>query len=117
MQIRQAKQEDYSKIYPMIKDAFEGAEHSDGCEQDLVHRLQESSSFIPELSLVAVIDDLIVGYILFTKIALGKSVELALAPLAVASEYQNKGIGSALIKEGHKRAEELGYAFCVVLGS
>ena len=42
---------------------------------------------------------------------------MALAPLAVLPEFQKQGIGSALIKEGHKRAKEMGYRFSVVLGS
>ena len=32
-------------------------------------------------------------------------------------EYQNQGIGKALIKEGHKIAKSLGYHYSVVLGS
>ena len=79
--------------------------------------LRKSKNFIPKLSLVAVYDDKIVGYILFTKIKIGKSTELALAPLAVLPEYQRQGIGKKLIKEGHKIAKKLGYHFSVVLGS
>ena len=35
----------------------------------------------------------------------------------VLPEYQRKGIGTALIKEGHRTAKELGYDYSVVLGS
>lgn len=65
--IRQERPEDYDVVYHVIKEAFESAEHSDGNEQDLVAQLRNSKSFIPELSLVAVEDDKIVGHILFTK--------------------------------------------------
>ena len=37
--------------------------------------------------------------------------------LLVLPEYQKQGIGTALIKEGHRIARELGYGFSVVLGS
>lgn len=115
--IRQENKNDYEEIYNVIKTAFETAEHSDGNEQDLVVALRKSDNFIPELSLVAVIDNKIVGYILFTKIKIGKQEELALAPLGVLPEYQKQGIGRTLIQEGNKKAKELGYHYSVVLGS
>ena len=93
------------------------AEHSDGNEQDLVVALRNSDSFIPELSLIAVKEDKIIGYILFTKIKIGNYEELALAPLAVLPEYQKQGIGSMLIEQGHKIAKKLGYHYSIVLGS
>ena len=105
------------KIYNVVKTAFETAEHSDGNEQDLVVALRNSDSFIPELSLVAIKDNKIVGYILFTKIKIGNNEELALAPLAVLPKYQKQGIGSKLIQQGHKIAKKLGYHYSIVLGS
>ena len=115
--IRQENKNDYEEVYNVIKTAFETAEHSDGNEQDLVVALRKRDNFIPELSLVAVIDNKIVGYILFTKIKIGKQEELALAPLGVLPEYQKQGIGRTLIQEGNKKAKELGYHYSVVLGS
>ena len=53
---------------------------------------------------------------MFTKAAVDKTAVLALAPLSVLPAYQNKGIGLALIEEGHKIASGLGYAYSVVLG-
>lgn len=93
IEIRQETKEDYEEVYNVVKIAFETAEHSDGNEQDLVVSLRNSSSFIPELSLVAIQDNKIVGYILFTKIKIGQHEELALAPLAILPEYQKQGIG------------------------
>ncbi len=117
IEIRQENNKDYEEVYNVVKMAFESAKHSDGNEQDLVVDLRKSKNFIPKLSLVAIFDDKIVGYILFTKIKIGKSTELALAPLAVLPEYQRQGIGKKLIKEGHKIAKKLGYHFSFVLGS
>ena len=117
IEIRKEQKSDYEEVYNLVKTAFEKAEESDGNEQDLVVALRKSSNFIPELSLVAKKDDKIVGYILFTKIQIRKSEELALAPLAVLPEYQRQDIGSKLIKEGHKIAKEMGYHYVVVLGS
>ena len=52
-----------------------------------------------------------------TKIKIGESEELALAPLGVLPEYQRQGIGSKLITEGHRIAKKLGYHYSIVLGS
>ena len=41
---------------------------------------------------------------------------LALAPLSVLPEFQKQGIGQALIQEGHKIAQNLGYNYSIVLG-
>ena len=102
VKIRQETKKDYEEVYKVVKIAFETAEHSDGNEQDLVVALRNSSNFIPELSLVAIKDNKIVGYILFTKIKIGKYEELALAPLAVLPKYQRQGIGKRLIEKGHR---------------
>ena len=116
--IRQENVNDYKEVYHVIKTAFETAEHSDGNEQDLVVALRANrNNFIPELSLVAIDNNKIVGYILFTKIKIGENEELALAPLCVLPEYQRQGIGSKLIMEGHRIAKTLGYHYSVVLGS
>ena len=117
LEIRQENMSDHEQVYNVIKTAFEKAEHSDGNEQDLVIELRKSNSFIPELSLVAVDENKIIGYVLFTKIKIGDNTELALAPLAVLPEYQRKGIGTRLVKEGHKIAKQLNYNYSIVLGS
>ena len=117
LEIRQENIKDYEEVYHVIKTAFETAEHSDGNEHDLVVALRKSNNFIPKLSLVAIEDNKIVGYILFTKIKIGQFEELALAPLGVLPEYKHQGVGSKLIEEGHKIAKNLGYHYSVVLGS
>lgn len=116
IKIRQENTNDYEAVYNVIKTAFETAQHSDGNEHELVVKLRKSNNFIPELSLVAIKDNKIIGYILFTKIKIGEYDELALAPLGVLPEYQKQHVGSELIKQGHKIASELGYHYSVVLG-
>lgn len=107
---------DFKQVHHVITEAFKTAEHSDGNEAELVNKLRESLSFIPELSLVAIADDIIVGHILFTKAYVNTTTVLALAPLSVLPEYQNQDIGQALIRQGHKIAQKLGYRYSVVLG-
>lgn len=116
MRIRKETAADYKAVYALVEAAFQTAEHADGDEQDLVERLRKSATFIPELSLVAEDDGIVVGYILFTKNKIGDSEQLTLAPLAVLPERQREGIGGKLIMEGHRIAENLGYGYSIVLG-
>ena len=116
-EIRQENIRDYEDVYNVVKTAFETAEHSDGNEHDLVVALRKSENFIPELSLVALKNNKIVGYILFTIVKIGQYEELALAPLGVLPEEQRQGVGSRLIEEGHRIAKKLGYHYSIVLGS
>ena len=117
MDIRKEKPKDHDAIYAVVKAAFDSAEHADGNEQDLVVALRKGESYIPELSLVAEDGEKVIGHIMFTKARVGQTTVLALAPLSVLPEYQRKGIGTALIKEGHRIAKDLGYGYSVVLGS
>lgn len=117
MLIRQETVTDYEEVYELITEAFATAEHADGNEQDLVVALRKGKAFIPELSLVAEIDDKLAGHILFTKAKVNDQEVLVLAPLSVKPQYQKQGVGTALIVEGHKIAKRLGYQYSVVLGS
>lgn len=117
MIIRKEKTSDHEAVFELIQEAFLGAQHSDGTEQNLVENLRKGTSFVPELSLVAVKNDEIVGHILFTVGTVGEEAVLVLAPLSVKPSYQRMGIGKALVKRGHEIARTLGYGYVFVLGS
>ena len=116
MEIREENISDYSDVYNLNKVAFEEDE-----EAKLVDLLRKSSTFIPELSLVAIIYDNIVGHILFTKIKIiddkgNENESLALAPMAVSPKHQKSGIGGQLIKNGLDKAREMNFKSVIVLG-
>lgn len=120
VKLRQENENDYKSVFQLIEKAFEKEEYSDHKEQFLVERLRKSEAFIPELSIVAEVEDKIVGHILFTKLEIKNESQsfqsLALAPVSVLPEFQGKGIGSKLILYGHELAKELGYKSVILLG-
>lgn len=114
--IRQENKLDYEQVYEIVRMAFENEIFSDKDEHNLVERLRKSDAFVAELSLVAEIDEKLVGHILFTEINIDNNIALALAPVSVSPDYQGRGIGAKLIKRGHELASELGYRAIVLLG-
>ena len=113
--IRSEKPEDYSIIDAINDQAFKQPD-----EGVLIRKLRKTPGFIPELSLVALENDVLVGHILFTPIEIHSKQNtfksLALAPMAVLPSYQHKGIGTALVKEGLSQARSLGFRSVIVLG-
>lgn len=119
--IRQEERKDHQQVFQLTEEAFKEMEHSDHQEQFLVEKLRESEAFIPELSLVAEDENgTIAGHILLTKIKIVNDKELfdslALAPVSVKPEFQNRGIGAELIINGHRIAKELGYESVILIG-
>ncbi len=115
--IRQETPADYAAVYDLVKEAFASAEHAGGNEQDLVNALRTGDAFLPKLSLVAELDGELAGHILFTRAKVGADEVLVLAPLSVKPEFQRMGVGSELIREGHRIAASLGFPYSLVLGS
>ncbi|MFM7363314.1 MAG: GNAT family N-acetyltransferase [Cuspidothrix sp.] len=114
MKVRPETPSDYSSITEVNIKAF-GIEN----EAKLIEKIRSSPRYIPELSLVAEIDNKIFGYILFSYIDLVNIQTLpvlGLAPLAVLPEYQNQGIGSILVETGLEIANQKKEALVVVLG-
>ena len=120
VKLRQETTADYEAVFKIIEEAFKSEEYSDNTEQFLVERLRNSKAFIPQLSIVAEADGIIVGHILLTNIQIKNDQEsfesLALAPVSVKPSHQKLGIGGQLIKEAHRIAKELGYKSIVLLG-
>lgn len=116
IEIRKENAADFYEVALLIEEAFKSELQSDHREQFLVDRLRKTEAFIPELSIVALLNNNIVGHILLTQIKIGDVTSLALAPVSVLPKYQGKGIGSKLIVEAHNKARELGYQSIILLG-
>jgi putative acetyltransferase len=83
-------------------------------EADLVDALRANDAVL--LSLVATLDDQVVGHILYSPVMLGRTTGAGLGPMAVLPEYQLQEIGSRLVTTGNESLKENGFPFVVVLG-
>lgn len=110
IEIRKETEKDFEEVYKIVSSAFENEAEA---------RLVENLRKIPHISLVALINDKIVGHICFSPVSIENAEKInfwGLAPMAVAPEFQNQGIGSNLIREGLRTCAEQEIEAIFVLG-
>lgn len=118
--VREETEQDHDRIEKVIKEAFLHTNHTNGMEHELVRELRDTSNFIKELSLVATAEDEIVGHIMMTegniKDGFFEYKTLTLAPLSVDPRFQERGVGTTLVKEALDKGKSMGYNSVIVLG-
>ena len=115
--IRFATDQDRDKILAIHRNAF--GDDEGPVIARLVEEMLNDPSGEPILSLVAELDNELVGHVLFTsaEIELSKQASARiLAPLAVTSDHHGQGIGSRLVQVGLERLAETGVELVFVLG-
>src|SRR5438094_9306424 len=83
-------------------------------EANIVDALRANGAAL--LSLVATLNDRVVGHIMYSPVSLGEVVGAGLGPMAVLPAHQCQGIGSKLVDAGNRKLEQAGYPFIVVVG-
>ncbi|KNX38475.1 GNAT family N-acetyltransferase [Luteipulveratus halotolerans] len=124
MLIRREQPADIEAIREVTAAAFRGVEHSappvepggDPGEATLVTWLRADGGWVPELSLVAVDGDALVGHVVCTRGTLDGRPALGLGPLSVSPDRQRAGVGSALMHSVLGAADALGEPLVVLLG-
>jgi putative acetyltransferase len=114
--IRPEQSSDCSAIADVVAAAFGSPR-----EAQLVDAIRTSANFVPELSLVAEVQGRIVGHVMVSFVTVRDHATqhrvASLSPLAVASAFQRRGIGSALVREVTTRADDRGEPLVVLEGS
>lgn len=118
LQIRRSTDADRPAIARIHADAFGPDQGREIVE--LVSALWDDPTARPLLSLVAELEGVLVGHVLFTSVVVGAGARgtsaSILAPLAVLGEQQRKGVGRALIREGLTLLSDSGVDLVFVLG-
>lgn len=121
IEIRQEKPNEYFETENVIREAFWN-HYTPACNDHyLIHIMRDCPAFVPELDLVALDGDKIVGSTMCLRACIvgddGKRHEvLSLGPIGVLPEYQKKGIGGMLIARTKKIAQRLGFKGILLCG-
>lgn len=111
--IREERADDIHQVSSVNDAAF-----GQPTEGHIVDRLRGADGEV--VSLVAVLDEKVVGHIFFSSVTveteLGLIKGMGLVPMAVVPGHQREGVGSKLVTEGLKKIRKEGYPFVVVLG-
>ena len=123
--VRNENKKDYRRVEEITREAFAYPDRVErggiGCpyEHWMVHELRKRDGIL-ELSLVATVNDEIVGHIICSKAEVrqdgNKLPVLDLGPISVLPEYQRIGVGKALINELIRKAKDLGYGAILFFG-
>lgn len=125
MLIRTEQAADLAAIRAVTSAAFVSAEHSappvdasgEPGEATLVGWLREDPGWLPDLSLVAVVDGSVVGHAVATRGYVDDSAALGVGPVSVLPAYQSSGVGSALMTALIDAATTRGETLMALLGS
>jgi putative acetyltransferase len=122
IELRLEKEDDYFEVESITREAFWNL-HSPGCnEHFLAHVMRSHGDFIKELDFVAIVDNKIVGNIMYTKSLLlgpnGLEIPIvSFGPVSVLPEYQRHGIGGLLIRKTIEIVRERYGAAIVIWGN
>jgi putative acetyltransferase len=109
IEIRKERPGDIPAIREINRRAFEQDQ-----EANIVEALRANGAAL--LSLVAVLNDRVVGHIMYSPVEVNQLAGAGLGPMAVLPEHQREGIGSRLIEAGTEQLERAGCPFIVVVG-
>ena len=102
------------------RDPVSGVERApeDVVEARLVDELREDAGFLPHLSLVAELNDVVTGHVIVTRgwLEPAGAPVLGLGPLGVLPTAQGRGVGTALVHAVLAVAEAAGETLVALLG-
>ncbi|MBW2003311.1 MAG: N-acetyltransferase [Deltaproteobacteria bacterium] len=112
--IREEQHQDRNAIREVNIQAF-----GQNQEADLVDKIRLSCNDL--ISLVALIQNTIVGHICFSPVTIETKAKktirgMGLAPMAVLPAFQRQGVGTELVRGGIARVRKKGFPFIIVLG-
>ena len=116
MILREETTADIDAITEVTIAAFKNLPVSNQTEQFIIKALRSADALT--ISLVAEIDERVVGHIAFSPVVISDGTKewYGLGPISVLPEYQKQGIGKSLINEGLSLLKKMGGQGCALVG-
>ena len=120
--IRLENKDDCRKVEELIRESFWNV-YRPGCsEHYVIHVLRDDPDFIPELDLVMLEGERLIGQNMFMKAVIesddGRTVPvLAMGPICIAEGLKRKGYGKLLLDHCLEKAAALGYGAVLFEGN
>lgn len=114
--LRNEQADDIESIFNITQLAFENAAHTDHTEHLIVNALREADQL--SISIVAELDEKIIGHVAISPVVIssGEQNWYGLGPVSVIPDYQQQGVGKALVQQSLQQLKQRGAVGCVVLG-
>jgi putative acetyltransferase len=114
--IRSETDADVNAITEVTVAAFRTLKISNHTEQLIITALRTAKALT--VSLVAKVDNRVIGHIAFSPVTISDGTRnwYGLGPVSVLPEYQRKGIGKDLIREGLSQLKDLDAQGCCLVG-
>jgi putative acetyltransferase len=110
--LRPETPKDFAAIRALDLEAFAPSE----LEAEITEGLRHANDHVPDLCLVAVEEDTVLGHVTLSHARIDEFPALGLGPIAVAPAHQHRGIGSALMRAAIERASRTEYPLIALLG-
>ncbi len=116
MILRRELPEDGAAIFGVHTAAFARSGDEAVAEARLVDELRDDGDALPAVSLVATLDDDVVGHVLCSRATVDGRALLGLGPLGVLPAHQRRGVGRALMQGVLAAADALDEPAVALLG-
>ena len=116
MTVRQHEPSDYEAAQHIYAEAFKRPDRPKG-EAPLFVALSDAHDVIEELSFVAVVDGEAVGHVTASRAMVGAHPIVAVGPVGVLPDFQNRGLGTAMMNALIDAAESADVPLVVLLGA
>lgn len=120
--IRQTIKDEFFATENLTRETFWNLYHPGCTEHLMLHNFRRSDAYVEQLDQVALIDEQIIGHIISTKANViskdnTKNEVLHVGPFSVDASFQNKGIGTQLIKYSIEEARKMGFKAMILFGN
>lgn len=113
IKFRLEKKEEYRAVENLVRESFWNV-YRPGClEHYVLNQLRDNSDFVPELDIVMLKDDVLIGQTIFVKAVInsddGKQIPImTMGPICITPELKRQGYGKILLDYSIEKAKEYG---------